>query len=113
MKTEDNTKNTWKRLPNDLLQHRIDRLVNIGICEPLDSKNDGFEAPFKCSHPYFHPLRAIPSTVPSDDLNMSPVGGNTFSICRSMQNVQLLSCYNGFMAYVCKYISKIDEQNFV
>ena len=113
MKTEDNAKNTLKKLPNDLPQHCINQLVKIGICDPLESYNYGCEDPFKCSHPYFHQLRAISSTVPSDDLNISPVGGYTFSICRSTQNVQLLSCCNGVMVYVCKYIGKIDEQNFV
>ena len=30
-----------------------------------------------------------------------------------MQNIQLLSHCNGGLACVCKYIGKIDEQNFV
>ena len=113
MKTKDNSRNTLKKLPNDLPQHCIDLFVKINIYEPLESNNDGFEAPFKRSHPNFHPLRVIHSTVPSDDLNISPLDGYTFSICRSMQNVQLLSRYNEVLAYVFKYIGKIDEQNFV
>ena len=88
-------------------------MIKIGICEPLQLNDDGFEAPFKCIHSYFHPLRAISSTVPSDDLNISPLDGDIFSVCRSMPNLQLLSCDNGVLAYVCKYIGKIDEQNFV
>ena len=65
------------------------------------------------SHPCFHPLRAIPSTVPSDDLNISPIDGYPFSVCRSMRDVQLLSCCHGVLAYVCKFTGNIDEQNFV
>ena len=56
------------------------------------------------THPYFHPVWAIPSTVPSDDLNISPGDGYIFSLCRSLQNVQLLSCCNGVLACVSKYI---------
>ena len=46
------------------------QLVSSGICETLESNNIGFEAPLKYTHPYFHPLRVKPSTVPSDDLNI-------------------------------------------
>ena len=52
-------------------------------------------------------------TVTSDDLNISPVDGYTCSICEYMQNVQLLSCCDRVLAYVCKYIGKVDDQNFV
>ena len=88
-------------------------MIKIGICEPLQLNDDGFEAPFKCIHSYFHPLRAISSTVPPDDLNISPVDSYTFLVCRYMQNVQLLGCCGGVLVYVYKYIGKIDEQNFV
>ena len=79
-------------------------MIKIGICEPLHLNDDGFEALFECTHPYFHPLRAIPSTVPSDDPNISRVDAYTFSTYRSMQDVWLLSCCNEVLAYVYKYI---------
>ena len=44
---------------------------------------------------------------------MSPVEGYTFSNCRSMQNIQLLTQTGGVNKYVCKYIGKVDEQNYV
>ena len=44
---------------------------------------------------------------------MSPVEGKTFSVCRSMQNIQLLTDCGGVNKYVCKYIGKIDESNYV
>ena len=39
--------------------------------------------------------------------------GYTFSILKSMQNVQSLTHTNGLNRYVCKYVGKIDEQNQV
>eukprot|EP00957_Ditylum_brightwellii_P079961 6081110-Ditylum_brightwellii.AAC.1 len=44
---------------------------------------------------------------------MSPVEGYTFYVCKSMQNAQLLTECGGVIKYVCKYIGKIDEQNYV
>ena len=61
----------------------------------------------------FHPKRHILPTNPSDDLNMSPVDRKTFSICRSIQNAQLLTYCDGVKKYVYKYIDKIDESNYI
>ena len=47
------------------------------------------------------------------DTNMSPVEGKTFSACLSMQNIQTLTDCGGVNKYVCKYVGKIDEQNYV
>ena len=46
-------------------------------------------------------------------MNISPVEGKTFSVLKSMQNVQWLTKTNGVNKYVCKYIGKIDENNLV
>ena len=63
--------------------------------------------------PYFHPKRHIPPTNSTDDINMSPVETKLFSTCRSMQNIQSLTCTNGVNKYVCKYCAKLDQQNYV
>ena len=44
---------------------------------------------------------------------MSPVEGYTFANCRSMQNIQILTQCGGVNKYVCKYIGKVDKQNYV
>ena len=44
---------------------------------------------------------------------MSPIEGKTFAVTRSMQNAQLLTDCGGVNKYVCKYIGKIDEKNYV
>ena len=44
---------------------------------------------------------------------MSPVELYTFVVCKSMQNVQVLTCKGVCYKYVCNYIAKIDEHNCV
>ena len=46
-------------------------------------------------------------------MNVSPVEGYTFAVCKSMQNVQWLTGAGGCNKYVCKHVSKIDVQNYV
>ena len=91
----------------------IDRLVKIGLAEPITRNEFGVPSDFKSNHNYFHPKRHIPPTNPNDTYNISPVEGYTFSILKSMQNVQSLTHTNGLNRYVCKYVGKIDEQNQV
>ena len=109
----DNTKHVFKSLPNDYSLECLDRLVKIGLIEPIEVTNDGYEVPFKSCNEYFHPKRHIPPTNPTGDINMSPVDGYLFTACRSMQNVQWLTNSGGVNKYVVKYIGKIDEQNYV
>ena len=109
----DNTKHVFKPLPNDYSLECIERLVKIGLIEPIHVTDDGYEAPFKSCLEYFHPKRHIPPTNPTGDINMSPVDGYLFTACKSMQNVQWLTQCGGVNKYVVKYIGKIDEQNYV
>jgi hypothetical protein len=83
------------------------------LVQPLRINDDGYESPFVSTDPFFHPSRHIPPTNPSDDINISPVEGYLFAVCQSMQNVQWLTNCGGVNKYVCKYIGKIDEQNYV
>ena len=69
--------------------------------------------PFKSKVEYFHPVRYIPTVDWSQDVNMSPVESYTFSICQSMQNIQIMTNSGGCNKYCIKYIGKIDEHNFV
>ena len=62
---------------------------------------------------FFHPRRHIPPTKPSDNINMSPCEGYTFANCLSMQNIQVLTQGGGVNKYICKYIRKLDEQNYI
>lgn len=111
--SNDNTKDTYLSLETKRSPECIARLVKIGLAEPITYNEHQVPSRFKSSHHYFHPVRHIPPTNPNNDLNISPVEGYTFSILKSMQNIQYLHCTNGLNKYVCKYIGKIDEQNYV
>ena len=107
----DNTKNTYISIESKISQECMDRLIQIKLAEPIIKNKFGVPSTFKSHHGFFHPKRHIPPTNPNDTLNISPVEGYTFSILRSMQNIQSLTHTNGLNRYVCKYIGKIDEQN--
>ena len=44
---------------------------------------------------------------------MSPVKGSTFSVLCSMQNIQKVTDCGGVNKYVCKFVGKIDKDNYV
>lgn len=111
--SEDNTKHTFLPLPNTLPKDCLDRLIKIGMIDAIEINEEGFQRAYKSKLAFLHPQRHIPPTNPSDDINMSPCEGYTFSNCRSMQNIQILSQSGGVNKYICKYIGKIDEQNYV
>ena len=91
----------------------VETLVEIGMTDPVVVKKHGHQEYVKIHHHYFHPKTHIPLTTSSDDCNMSPVEGKTFSELRSMQNCQCLMYTNGTNKYVCKYVMKIDASNYV
>jgi hypothetical protein len=111
--SKDNTKHTFMALPNDWSIECLNRFIKIGLASPVTVNADGYEQKTTFNLPYFYPQRHIPPTNPSDDMNISPVEGKTFAACRSMQNIQLLTNCGGVNKYVCKYIGKIDESNYV
>ena len=111
--SKDNTKNTFMDLPINYSTSCVERLVQIGVAEPIEVNSEGYQKPFKSNLSFFHPKRHIPPTNNTGDMNISPVEGYTFAVCRSMQNCQRLTHCGGCSKYVCKYIGKIDEQNYV
>ena len=64
-------------------------------------------------HAFFNPSRHIPPCNINADCNMSPVIPDFFVALKSMQNAQALDHTNGIAKYVCKYISKFDDCNYV
>ena len=67
----------------------IQKLIDIGLVYPRTINEHGFQSEFKSVHPFFHPVRHIPPTNPTHDMNISPVEGKTFAALKSMQNVQI------------------------
>ena len=83
------------------------------MVQPIQMNKHGYVKKWKSKLAFLHPQRHIPPTNPNYDINMSPVEGYTFANCRSMQNIQILTQCGGVNKYVCKYIGKVDEQNYV
>ena len=88
-------------------------MVKIGLADPIVLNEFGVPSEFKSSCGLFHPKRHIPPTNTNEDLNISPVETRTFCACKSMQNIQWLTVCGGLNKYICKYIGKIDENNYV
>ena len=105
--------NYYKPLPNSLPDPVKQKLVELGLINSIEINDLNYEEPFQCKDEFFHPTRHIPATNPNEDVNMSPVDSYTFSVCQSMQNIQLIKGTGGCNKYVCKYVGKIDEQNYV
>ena len=111
----DNTKHCYVELPNEHTPECIQRLIQIGLIKRvniIEEDTDLTSNEFESDHKFFHPTRHIPPTNPTHDRNMSPVEGYTFSQLRSMQNVQCLMYSVGANKYICKYIGKMDENNY-
>ena len=68
---------------------------------------------FKISLPFFGPYRNVPPTNTTNDINISPVEGYSFSVWKSIQNVQVITGTGSCSKYVCRYIAQIDEHNYV
>lgn len=109
----DNTKDTYIDLPRNFSIPCIKRLIKCGLAIGKRDES-GRIVDFESSVTYFHPKRHIPRcTGDISDSKISPVDTNTFSTCRSMQNIQQLYGCGECCKYCCKYISKIDEQNYM
>lgn len=111
--SSDNTSHIMKPLPSNFTPPCIQKLLEIGIIKPFCVSSNGFVPKFKSDHPFLNPVCHIPPTNPSDDMNISPVEGVLFATCLSMQNVQRLTECGSVNTYVCKYIGKIDNGNYV
>ena len=111
--SSDNTSHQYMNLPNNYSVPCLKILERIGLTDELEIDSDGNVKNFKSWLSFFHPLRHAPPTNPTNDMNISPEDRYTFSVCKSIQNAQRLTGTGGCSKYVYKYISKIDEQNYV
>ena len=76
------TREKFIELPNDYSIDSLRRLEQVGIIEPLVyDENFDILQKFKSRLPFFHPKRHIPPVNFTNDLNISPVKGYTFSYC--------------------------------
>ena len=66
---------------------------------------------FKSSSDCFHPKKHIQPWKYADD-NTSPCETRTFTACKSIQNIHCLSGSGGSCKYCCRYVGKIDKENY-
>jgi predicted GIY-YIG superfamily endonuclease len=109
--TPDNSKQNFVDLPITISDECWKRLHRIGLANDVLNVK-GERNVFKSLLGYFHPKRWIPAVVPGE-APVSPFEGQTFAVCKSMQNCQRLDEAGGCCKYTCKYLGKIDKQNYV
>ena len=98
-------------LPIQISDECWHRLHKIGVANSVFNEKKERNI-FKSNIDFFHPKRWIPAVEPGAT-PMSPFESHTFCICQSMQNCQRLDQAGGCCKYCCKYLAKIDEQNFI
>ena len=84
-----------------------------GLVDKLCIDKDGNVLDFKSNHDLFYPVRHITPTNPTNDINISPVGGYLFAACIPMKNVRRLTGSGGCNKYFNKFIAKVDTHNFI
>ena len=109
--TPDCTRPHFIDLPVTISDECWDRLNKIDVANSVFNEKKERNV-FKCTINFFHPKRWIPAVVPTE-LPISPYESQTFCVCQSMQNCQRLDQAGGCCKYTCKYLAKIDKQNFV
>ena len=76
----DNTQPCHIPLPNNHSAECIEKLIKIGLAEPIVYNEMGVPSAFKSNCAFFHPTRHIPPTNTHEYLNISPVEGKNFSL---------------------------------
>ena len=104
---KDNTRHQFNPLPNDYSFECLQILQLIGLIDKLYIDDDKNDLKFKTSLPFFRIYRYVLPTNPTNYINISPVEGYTFSVCKSIQNFQVLTGTGGCSKYFYKYIVKI------
>jgi predicted GIY-YIG superfamily endonuclease len=100
----DTTRHNYVPIRYNFQQPMLEVLEDIGM---YDSNEGTFELQ------YFTPKRHMAPCNMNADCNMSPVIPDFFIALKSMQNAQALDHSNGLVKYVCKYLGKFDEGNYV
>ena len=108
----DITKEHYYDLPMNISDECWNRLAAIGMANNIINDETGERNIFQSTLDFFHQKRWVPS-ISAGENRISPVEQETFCICRSMQNCQRLTSSGGCCKYCCKYISKIDQQNYI
>ena len=110
--TQDNTKQSFVDLPNNISDQWWGRLARIGLANEINFRETGDRNTFKSTLGFFYPKIWVPA-IRARETHISPIEIRTFCVCRSMQNHQILTAAGGCCKYCWKYIGKIDGQNYI
>ena len=97
-------------LPNNFSKPCIERLEKSVLATLIRNKCSE-NISFKIKLNFFHLKTHIPPHKYGND-KISPCETRTLTLCRSMHNIQCLSGSGGSCKYCCKYIGKIEKNNY-
>ena len=106
----NNKKHQFMPLTNDYSVSCLKILQCIGLNKKLHIYSDGNVLEFKICVPLFHPYRHVPPTNTTNCINIYPVEGYTFSVLKSIHNVQVLTAASGCSKYISNYIEKLMKK---
>ena len=109
-KSEEKRKLVLIYLRNNLSKPCIERLEKL-VLATIICNECNIIVFSKNNLDYFPSKKKIPPWNYGDD-NISPCETRMFTLCRSMQNIQILSGSGGSCKYCCKYVGKIDKHNY-
>ena len=108
----DNTKKPFVNLPNNTDDECWNRLAKCGLANVPINEETGDINGFQSSLKVFHLEIWVPD-IHIGEPPISPVESQTLSVRRSQQNLQKLTSPGGCSTYCCKYITKVDDQNYI
>ena len=106
--TSDNTKQMFTDIPLTNTQQCWEKQNKIGLATSMLNDN-GNENIFKSSLDIFNPKRWIPDVVPGE-APISLYKIETFYVCQSRKNYQLLTETRVWYKYCYKHLYKIDKK---
>ena len=98
----DNIKHCYIKLPNEHTPECLEKLIQIGIIEPIHIVEGIPTGEIKSDYALIFPKWHISLTNPKHDRNISSAEGYIFAQLRSTQNVQMLMYLSGANTYIFK-----------
>ena len=95
------------RIKSSYCENDINQENGLVSNSPQDTQQGNF------THPFFESKRHIAPCNVNAKCNISPVVVDFFVALKSTQNAQALDHTNGISKYVCKFIDKFDDGNYV
>mmetsp|Transcript_10982 Transcript_10982/g.23255 ORF Transcript_10982/g.23255 Transcript_10982/m.23255 type:complete len:323 (+) Transcript_10982:3908-4876(+) len=119
----DLLEHSYVPIPYKFQEATMEVLEELGMYFPLgaeegegiSNEDERYESPMggTFTHSYFVPKRHVAPCNPNATCNMSAVIPQFFVATKSIQNAQSLNYTNGIIKYVCKYLTKFDDGNYV